>query len=395
MLRTLAKTLTDGELSENGMELRVSHPRAPHTKPHPDGGYVMLFRYVAEVAVLPLSDHANPLGHHEYSHQHIGEGRMEAEIIKYSGYREDNDLIMIIEKRGAEGTVPKCWAAGTMVTQNAYGSDFGEILDALKLIDDKGCLVAVPSAGRCEVVKKGSWRCIGGVWRRAKKDIVISEDTVFPNTDDPETEDWAKPYDIQDMLSLLEVHHWDGEDNGRTILEGAAVDGVDPDLTMAEAPDLNGTHYLSQNQTSVGGLVSTDGRSVVVPHDGWYMISHEFVADIGIAAKAGWTDTSGGYTATPTVASWSASPYVRILVNNNPDNETRIRLFFKDSMYKAFQNSGASQAALDALEGTLGSSKKTAIYMKEGDVITYEFSNFVSGVLLGRYSLDITWMGAG
>ena len=40
------------------------------------------------------------------------------------------------EKRGVEGTVPKHWAAGTMVSQNAYGADFALVMKALNGVLD-------------------------------------------------------------------------------------------------------------------------------------------------------------------------------------------------------------------------------------------------------------------
>lgn len=189
MLRTFAITLTDGELSESGMELRIMQPRAPHTTPHPDGGYIVLCRNVVEAD--------------RYCQGRAASERSEVEVIKYSGYREDNGLILILEKRGCEGTMAKRWCSGSMLSQTAYGSDIGEILDALKLIDDKGCLIAVPQAGKCEAVKKNKWRCIDGCYRQALKDTVIAEGVELPAASEPATDDWSACYDVNDLLGLL------------------------------------------------------------------------------------------------------------------------------------------------------------------------------------------------
>lgn len=142
MIRTFAKTLTDGELSEQGMELRIQHPRSPHTKPHPGGGHIVLMRYVTDQAYLPVAVH----GHHNQGcntgcntmqeHQFLGGGRLEAEIMHYTGYRCDNDLVLVLDKRGLEGTVAKHWDCGTLVMQTATGSDFQELYDLIATINN-------------------------------------------------------------------------------------------------------------------------------------------------------------------------------------------------------------------------------------------------------------------
>lgn len=210
MIRTFAKTLTDGELSEQGMELRIQHPRSPHTKPHPGGGHIVLMRYVADQAYLPVAVH----GHHNQGcntgcntmqeHQFLGGGRLEAEVIHYKGYRADNDLVLMLDKRGLEGTVPKHWDCGTLVMQTATGADFQELYDMIMSVLCKGCLLAVPRLADCTIVKAGEWRCIDGCWRRALKDVTVTrkvDGTLnAPLAGEPATADWSTCYDINSLL---------------------------------------------------------------------------------------------------------------------------------------------------------------------------------------------------
>ena len=273
MIRTFAKTLTDGELSEQGMELRIQHPRSPHTKPHPGGGHIVLMRYVADQAYLPVAVH----GHHNQGcntgcntmqeHQFLGGGRLEAEVIHYKGYRADNDLVLVLDKRGLEGTVPKHWDCGTLVMQTATGADFQELYDMIMSVLCKGCLLAVPRLADCTIVKAGEWRCIDGCWRRALKDVTVTrkvDGTLnAPLAGEPATSDWSQCYGINSLLNLLL------NNNTRS-----AANNPSAWVRVGTAPNQkqsgNKPPNTASNQLLAGGFRFDSAGNLIAPRPGIY-----------------------------------------------------------------------------------------------------------------------------
>ena len=167
---TFAKTLTASSLAKEQMQLRLQYPQNPYRLPDERGGYLILQRYgvvdgMMSGCNIPIpqspscgcksgsnttcgasccnntkpKDHCTP---NPWLPQQQAElvrlpQLVGFEIIQYSGYSPDDKQMVVLTKRGCEGSLIQDWAAGTLVTQAWVGADYDKLQQQITDLTDK------------------------------------------------------------------------------------------------------------------------------------------------------------------------------------------------------------------------------------------------------------------